>query len=1009
MAPPPPPPPPPICFPFVGKKPPRRLSFSSAEPGGNPYNPSYAASQQSGYVGDTGKLTRHQSYSTTSSQSSMAYHAANGHGPPPMVPSKASSGITFLSDSEKYDEIPRDVIMDFGNGNGGVRKKNGKPKLIRGNTMTGSKKRPPPSVTTAGEADTVRSVAEVKPKSGGFASKFGYGWGIGKKNKEKERLAEIEEADPEKASIMTGSQSNLPMYQSQMSMPPPITPHRSNTRSTQNTKDTQDTLVRRDTQRTQTTMRSQVTWESRDSAESAPYQPPLTREMSGRSGNSGRSGGSRMRGGADLSRSGTGASRQTDRSGHSGADLYRSNTGVSGRSGADLSRSTTLLNRRPTLGPADSSSTLVGSAYERKIRPDESIHERVETGDRLEQLRALMASDKEKLDFYIVPSEDAHQSEYVASSDKRRQYICGFSGTSGHVIVSHSDAWLVTDSRYWGQAQRQIDSNWTLVKAGGPRQPKDWIDWLVGVIPPNSRIGIDGRMISYEKATLLNSKINSSGSKLVYPIQNLVDLVWKDKPAKSREPVFIHGTEFTGQDAAKKLATMRQWLSELPPDVPKYSSGPADPKPNQIPIATLISSLPAIAYLLNLRGSDIPYNPLFHAYLFISVDGPTVLFLDSSKVQPDVQSYLDNLGIQRRDYVDIWSFLRQREWKQEGKIVISPQTSYTIALVLTHFRTMVLPSHAEYMMSIKNPTELEGMKRAYLRDGVAFTRFLAWLESKLADGYDITEWEAAHRLTEFRRTQKHFMGLAYENISASGPNAALPHYSPRKDEAKMISRNDVYLNDSGGQYRDGTCDTTRTVHFGRPTEEQCEAYTRVLQGHIAIDTAVFPEGTSGLQLDVLARRALWKDGLNYMHGTGHGFGSFLTVHEGPQGFSSAVPLQVGHVVTNEPGYYKEGKFGMRIESALAVRKFKTRGGFNGDVWLGFERLTCVPIQTRMVKETMLTKEEKQWLKEHNQRCYEKLSPYLKDDKRAMKWLKREADRGIGLASAGPGGLAVEWD
>ncbi|EEB86920.1 hypothetical protein MPER_15958, partial [Moniliophthora perniciosa FA553] len=192
---------------------------------------------------------------------------------------------------------------------------------------------------------------------------------------------------------------------------------------------------------------------------------------------------------------------------------------------------------------------------------------------------------------------------------------------------------------------------------------------------------------------------------------------------------------------------------------------------------------------------------------------------------------------------------------------------------------------------------------------------------KLADGYDITEWEAGHRLTEFRRGQKHFMGLAYENISASGANAALPHYSPRKGEAKMISRSDVYLNDSGGQYRDGTCDTTRTVHFGRPTEEQCEAYTRVLQGHIAIDTAVFPEGTSGQQLDVLARRALWKDGLNYMHGTGHGFGSFLTVHEGPQGFSSAVPLQVGHVITNEPGFYKEGKFGMRIESALAVRKF----------------------------------------------------------------------------------------
>jgi Xaa-Pro aminopeptidase len=188
----------------------------------------------------------------------------------------------------------------------------------------------------------------------------------------------------------------------------------------------------------------------------------------------------------------------------------------------------------------------------------------------------------------------------------------------------------------------------------------------------------------------------------------------------------------------------------------------------------------------------------------------------------------------------------------------------------------------------------------------------------------------------------------------------------------------------------------------------CEAYTRVLQGHIAIDSAIFPEGTSGQQLDVLARKALWKDGLNYLHGTGHGFGSFLTVHEGPHGFASSVPLVPGHVITNEPGFYLEGKWGMRIESALVVKKVKTRGEFNGDIWLGFDRFTCVPIQTRMVKESMLTKEEKQWLKDHNQRCYEKLSPFLKDDKRALKWVKREAERGIGLAPAAAG-IAIDWD
>ncbi|KAJ3792219.1 peptidase M24, structural domain-containing protein, partial [Lentinula aff. detonsa] len=352
-------------------------------------------------------------------------------------------------------------------------------------------------------------------------------------------------------------------------------------------------------------------------------------------------------------------------------------------------------------------------------------------------------------------------------------------------------------------------------------------------------------------------------------------------------------------------------------------------------------------------------------------------------------------------------------------IIISPQISYTISLVLTHFRCTVLPSYVKHMMAIKNNIELEGLRRAYLRDGVCYVRFLAWLEDKINQGYDVSEWEAAHRLTEFQRKAKHFMGLAYENISASGPNAALPHYSPEKYETDMISRNAPYLNDSGGQYLDGTCDTTRTVHFGRPDLDQCEAYTRVLQGHIAIDSAVFPEGTFGHQLDVLACRVLWKDGLNYLlcfllpigcflvwHGTGHGFGSYLTVHEGLQGFSSNVPLVPGHVVTNEPGFYDAGKWGMRIESALIVRRCKTRGNFNGDIWLGFERLTCVPIP-RMVKESMLMKEEKQ--RTTNTRCYDMLMPYIKDDKRAMNWLRRESQQQIGLANPAPGGLTgIDW-
>ncbi|KAJ3770141.1 Creatinase aminopeptidase [Lentinula raphanica] len=906
------PPPPPICLPFTGKKPRRRLSFSSAQPGGSPYtNSAYSGSGSF----TASQLSRHQSYS---SQGTVPVKRG-------VEPTRDIDALTFYSDSEKYDDIPTDTLPTLPSGKG----KKDKPKLVRSNTMTGTKK-----------------------------SKWGYGWGIGKKNKEKEAEAEREAA--EKApSISSGT--NLPMYES-----PRVMPVRSNTKTTQMSKmtgmtamtgTTAQTLARSNTRDTQNTMQSHHSKASRSTQNTQNTQNSQN------------------------------SRRPSQRSHHSSHSK--------------------VLPMRPRFEAADSSSTLVGSALERKINPEESVTELVDTTDRLNELRALMMKEKEPLQFYIVPTEDAHGSEYVSQSDQRRKFITGFTGSAGQAIITMDAAFLITDSRYWIQAQQQLDSNWTLVRAGGPGNPKDWIEWLVEHPQiTNSRIGIDGRMISYEKATLVNSKLASRGTKLVYPIQNLVDIVWKEKPAKSREPVFLHPIEFTGEHASSKLARLRDWIRSQPPDVSQYSRS-QEPSSSKINIATLITSLDAIAWLLNMRGSDIPFNPLFHAYLFVGLDR-AVLFLEEPKANEEVKAYLQSIGVERRNYTEIWAFLRNREWNSQGKIIISPQTSYTISLVLTHFRCTVLPSYVEHMMAVKNEVELEGLRRAYLRDGVCYVRFLAWLEDKINQGYDVTEWEAAHRLTEFRRKAKHFMGLAYENISASGPNAALPHYSPKKYETDMIARNAPYLNDSGGQYLDGTCDTTRTVHFGRPDPDQCEAYTRVLQGHIAIDSAVFPEGTSGHQLDVLARRALWKDGLNYLHGTGHGFGSYLTVHEGPQGFSSNVALVPGHVVTNEPGFYNAGKWGMRIESALIVRRCKTRGNFNGDIWLGFERLTCVPIQTRMVKESMLTKEEKQWLKDHNARCYDTLMPYLKDDKRAANWLRRESQRQIGLANPAPGGLTVDW-
>jgi len=815
--------------------------------------------------------------------------------------------------------------------------------------------------TTGNNTKVARSNAMTgTKKSLGF--KLGYGWGAGRKQKEVE--AELEEEQP--SQIQT-----LPVY-----LPPTSPPTRSNTMSSQGSKATYNS---HDTHRSQGTHKSQDTHKSQGTQRSQEsHKTNLSHQSQG------------LR-----------AVQDSLKRNDSQRSYASASTQKTAASAATAGSGNPIPTRPRHRHSNESQSTLVGSAYERKLNEVDSIKDEGDTNEKLSDLRRNMVS--QSLDYYVVPSEDAHGSEYVAESDQRRQYITAFFGSVGTAIVTMNDAYFFTDSRYWLQARQQLDQNWRLIKAGDVGQPKDWIEWLIDRVK-DAKIGIDARMISHEKATLLNNEIVRSNSKLVYPPQNLVDLIWKDKPLKSKAPIFFQPIEFTGVSAATKLFKLREWVKQQPPSIPSYSKAPATPA--QIQVGTLITHLASIAYLLNLRGSDIPHNPLFHAFLFVGLENATI-FLDASKVNDEMSDYLKSLGVERREYTDLWTFLRRREWG-EGKVLISPQTSYAISLMLTHYRYTVAPSWVENTMAVKNETELEGLRQAYLRDGVSFVRFLAWLEAKLADGYDITEYEAASRLTEFRRHNKYFMGIAYKSISATGSNAALPHYTPRKSRAKMIERDSPYLNDSGGQYRDGTCDTTRTVHFGRPTQEQCEAYTRVLQGHIAIDTAVFPEGTSGNQLDVLARKALWRDGLNYMHGTGHGFGSFLTVHEGPQSFASSVALVPGHVITNEPGFYLEGKWGLRIESALAVKRVKTKGEFNGNVWLGFERLTCVPIQTRMVKETMLTKEERSWLKVHNQRCYERLAPHLKDDKRAMKWLKREAERGIGLAT-GPGGMNIDWD
>ncbi|KAF9267658.1 Creatinase/aminopeptidase [Marasmius fiardii PR-910] len=616
----------------------------------------------------------------------------------------------------------------------------------------------------------------------------------------------------------------------------------------------------------------------------------------------------------------------------------------------------------------------------------------MDTTERLRRLRSLMLRQEVPLDYYVVLTDDAHHTEYVAESDKRRAYISGFTGSAGQAIITQEEAFLLTDSRFWLHAEEELDDNWQLGKVRSPGLPKDWVEWVSRRIQ-NAKLGIDPLTISVQDASILEANLRKRNSGVFYPPQNLVDMIWEGKPAESKDPVFLHPIEFAGETAQSKMRRLREWIRKQAENIDAFGDCVRGP------VGTLISSLPDVAYMLNLRGSDIEFNPLFHAYLFVGVEA-AIVFLDSAKVPPEVDGYLRDIGVERREYGELWDFLKHREWREDdGKIIISPQTSVAVARALGRSSYVVLPSQVEIMKAIKNETEIEGLRRAYLRDGICFTQFLSWLQSRVAKGFQLTEWEAARKLDEYRSNASFYRGLASENISASGPNAALPHYEPSKHKARTIDRHTPYLNDSGGQYLDGTCDTTRSVHFGNPTHGQREAYTRVLQGHISIDTATFPEFTTGLQLDALARKALWEDGLNYGHGSGHGFGSFLMTHEGPQGFGIDFPFVPGHVVTNEPGFYKSKEFGVRIESALLVKRVETRKEFGGHIWLGFERLTCVPIHTVMVEGDLLTREEKEWLKEHNDLCLTVLSPYLQDDQEALRWVKREAERAREIAES----------
>lgn len=565
--------------------------------------------------------------------------------------------------------------------------------------------------------------------------------------------------------------------------------------------------------------------------------------------------------------------------------------------------------------------------------------------NRVEALRKWMQT--EGIDLFIVPTLDPHNSEYVPAYWKCRQWLTGFTGSAGTAVVTATDARLWTDSRYWLQATGQLAGTpFTLMREG---EDTDITPWMAEVLRanPHSRIGFAPDMMTPECYSQWIAPLGLHPSRIVYD-NDPFTLLWQERPALSMAPAEIMPDEVAGRAAADKIRDLTAWMAERQTD------------------RLLITELSEICWMLNLRGSDIPYNPFVIAFLEVRTTGSHRLFVHPSKITPEVRAYLKAL------HVDIHPY-------EEG-----------LQLQLAALREPVTESPVAAWRALKNPAEQEGMRRAHLQDGVAMVRFLAWLERSIADGRtDITEMEADRRLTALRAEQPDFLGLSFETIAAYGPHGAIVHYEASPETDVRLEPRGLFLLDSGGQYACGTTDITRTVALGTPTPQECRVYTLVLKGHLQLAHAVFPDGTTGLQLDTYARAAMWREGYDYGHGTGHGVGHRLGVHEGPLQIRknlracTTLPFHSGQTVTDEPGIYVPGAFGVRIENLLlTVEGSETPFG----TFLRFDDLTLCPYDLKPVVTDMLTPQERQWLNDYHSRVRETLMPLLHDEA-DREWLE----------------------
>ena len=586
---------------------------------------------------------------------------------------------------------------------------------------------------------------------------------------------------------------------------------------------------------------------------------------------------------------------------------------------------------------------------------------------RIENIRDLM---KEKNIYaYIVPSSDYHQSEYVGDYFKSREFMSGFTGSSGTLIISMDEAGLWTDGRYFIQAENELkDSGIKLFKMGEEGVPTIE-EYLLEKLPKNSTLGFDGRVMSVKEGQSLANKLAFKGINIEYKY-DLVNDIWEDRCSLPTEKAFLLGTEYSGESFSDKLSRIRAVMKE------KKAT------------THILASLDDIAWLFNIRGRDVKSNPVVLSYAVISIDS-VYLFIDKNKIGKDIRAELSKENVQIKGYEEVYEFIKNID-EDEVVLIDTSKVNYAIYNnIPSNVQKIEERNPSILFKSIKNEIELKNIRNSHIKDGVAFTKFMYWLKNNIGK-IEITEISATQKLEAFRREQDKFIEPSFSTIAAYKDHAAMMHYSATEESNYKLEPRDLFLVDSGGQYFDGTTDITRTIALGPIPENVRKDFTNVVRGMIRLSKAKFLYGCRGYNLDILARGPLWEEGIDYKCGTGHGIGFVLNVHEGPNGFRWKVRediddtciLEEGMVTTNEPGVYVENSHGIRIENEIVVRKAEKNeyGQF-----MDFEVITFAPIDLDAIDESLILKDEKVYLNNYHKQVYDKISPYLNEEEK--QWLK----------------------